>query len=572
MSTCRSGSLALLAATALATASTLFTALPAAADDTELFIGEAVAPPTARPNIMFILDTSGSMDGEVQSQAPFDPSEDWGSHYQDNRIYWKLDNQTLPPCEDDDDEEDWDGDGIDDCDNDQDNQYIDDEAFTCAVAMSSLKNTGIAVVAKVGMWRDSSGTSNDRWDILREDGHDDDDYVECSADEGVHGRTTTSSNKWAANGSNGAWSGSKSARIDWATAGQSLVTFYTGNYLNWARSPFVTRTRFEIVQEAAKNLLDNMADNVNVGLMRYSNDSDSTAEGGMVIHPIEAIENARGPMKTAIDGWVPDGFTPLSETLYEAHQYFTGGDVAWGRTSDRFTGSPNGDTPSTGAACVSGSCTPVGSKYKGPMTQSCQRNFIVFLTDGLPTRDKDNDDEIAKLIGHDCDKEDPADLQEADSGNCTDDLAQYMQENDLQAPKENGQQNVTSYWIGFGPDVARGSRFLQHVASGGGGGYYTAADTAELTEAFTEIVSRILSQTSMFTAPTVAINAFNRTQNLNYLYTAVFKPSQQYRWLGNIKKYRITPEGQIRDANGNLAVDPNTGFFFDDARRSWSAL
>ena len=34
---------------------------PAVADDTELFVGDAVAAPAGRPNIMFILDTSGSL-------------------------------------------------------------------------------------------------------------------------------------------------------------------------------------------------------------------------------------------------------------------------------------------------------------------------------------------------------------------------------------------------------------------------------------------------------------------------------------------------------------------------------
>ena len=70
----------------------------------------------------------------------------------------------------------------------------------------------------------------------------------------------------------------------------------------------------------------------------------------------------------------------------------------------------------------------------------------------------------------------------------------------------------------------------------------------------------------------MAVNAFNRTQNLNYLYMSVFKPATSYRWLGNIKKYRITPSGQIRDANDNAAVDPNTGFFVTGAQSYWSDM
>ncbi len=157
------------------------------------------------------------------------------------------------------------------------------------------------------------------------------------------------------------------------------------------------------------------------------------------------------------------------------------------------------------------------------------------------------------------------------NGKCTDDLAKWLNESDLRADRP-GVQNVTSYWIGFGDDVASGTAFLEKVAQRGGGKYYAAADTAELTEAFSEIISKILEQTTTFTSPTVAVNAFNRTQNLNYLYMSVFKPATSYRWLGNIKKYRVTQDGEIRDVNDNAAVDPNNGFFATGSQSFWSDM
>ena len=74
---------------------------------------------------------------------------------------------------------------------------------------------------------------------------------------------------------------------------------------------------------------------VNLGLMRYSNneggDADTAARGGMVTYPItELNETTRGEMKAQIDTWGPGGYTPLSETFYEAHQYLSGGNVAFG--------------------------------------------------------------------------------------------------------------------------------------------------------------------------------------------------------------------------------------------------
>ncbi len=187
MSTSILRSFALLTASAVLAAATLTAAKPAAADDTELFVGEAVSPPTARPNIMFILDTSGSMSGNVQSQTPYDGGTDFDGPFDDNRIYWATGTDPLPPCEDDDDNEDFDGDGIPDCDNDLSEQWVHEDAFRCAAAIPGLGSAGLAAMNKAAQWRDRSGTSNDRWENMRSTAHDDDDYVECDADAGVHG-------------------------------------------------------------------------------------------------------------------------------------------------------------------------------------------------------------------------------------------------------------------------------------------------------------------------------------------------------------------------------------------------
>ena len=150
MSTSILRSFALLTASAVLAAATLTAAMPATADDTELFVGEAVSPPTARPNIMFILDTSGSMTGDVQSQTPYDAGTDFGGPFDDNRIYWATGTDPLPPCEDDDDDEDYDGDGIDDCDNDLSEQWVDEDAFRCAAAVSGLGSAGLAAIEQGG--------------------------------------------------------------------------------------------------------------------------------------------------------------------------------------------------------------------------------------------------------------------------------------------------------------------------------------------------------------------------------------------------------------------------------------
>ncbi len=206
---------------------------------------------------------------------------------------------------------------------------------------------------------------------------------------------------------NGPWSSNSANKIDWARGGP--ITFYSGNYLNWKASSTITRTRLEIMQEVLTTLLDNLDDNVNVGLMRYSNDTgndnDAAAQGGMVVKEMGKIEDNRAAMKTEINGWNAAGWTPLSETLYEATQYYRGDKVYFGgganatthpsvfSKSDKFTSNPNGDTPSVTASRNASDKT----LYDSPADQDCQKNYLVFLTDGLPTQDNEANARIESL-------------------------------------------------------------------------------------------------------------------------------------------------------------------------------
>lgn len=549
---------------------TVLAAMPAWADDTELFIGPAVSAPPSRPNILFILDTSGSMANTLMTQEDWSASTTYSGDCTSNRIYWSR--TTTPPS----------------CSGSSPtrNQYVDNDRFACNAARPALNTAGIAVVERAAQWFPTSPSRARRWRTLT--AGDNTNWVDCAADQGIHGsHSSPVPNRYARDGTSGPYS--STAGI-WPSGGETgPVTFYTGNYINWLNGGRVSRTRLHVVRSAMNNLLDTLADgSVNVGLMRYSNDRPflpNAADGGMVVEAMGTLDAAkRAAMKATIASWIPKGSTPLTETLYEASLYFRGEPVAWGLTSDQcynsgdnqpdcpFAPNPVSDTPSVAASRMASD----PSRYDSPADDGCQRNYIVYLTDGLPQSDSDSDAQIralprfAEINGYATCTGGPTIASDGDgTGQCLDELARWMNESDLR-PDRPGVQNVTSYWIGFGAGVAAGTASLQHVAARGGGRYYSAADTAELSVAFTSIISRILEQSTTFTAPAVAVNAFNRTQNLNYLYMSLFKPAASYRWVGNIKKYRVTPTGTIVDANGNAAVDATTGFFTRSSQSYWS--
>ncbi|HQX46879.1 MAG TPA: hypothetical protein PK555_05665, partial [Steroidobacteraceae bacterium] len=494
MSTHRSRLATALACGALSLAS----GAAALADDTEIFVNQA-ALRDVKPNILFIIDTSGSMSSTVQApRAPYDPATTYGGSCSAGTVYWRESGtgSTEPPA----------------CNSPS---RISAAANRCAAARSSLAGLAGSWTGDTARFDPVSAT----WSRLS--GAAPDSLVECRADSGTQGPDDTSSLRYAQNGDAGApWSANPSREIDWGTA--STYTLYSANWLNWYYSPPVPTaiSRLQTVQAVATSLVGSISD-VNLGLMRFS----SNTEGGMVIHEIADIATARDSLVDNINSLTADGFTPLSETMYEAGQYFAGRAVAYGAQSEV------GGTPSPS---VPASRDPQdASRYQSPIAYQCQRNFAILLTDGEPTLDTGANALIpalpgyASLVGGGC--------SGTGDGACLADMTQYLHDADLSSALP-GQQNVTTYTVGFGPDV-EGSTLLDQTATRGGGQAYSADNVANLTTTLQAIVGDILQTSSTFTTPSVSINAFNRTETLNDLYISVFNPEATAHWPGNLKKY-----------------------------------
>jgi type IV pilus assembly protein PilY1 len=518
----------------------------ARADDTEIFFGANSNPAASRPNILFVIDTSGSMGSLVTTQMPYDPNTNYSGSCRPDRVYWTTGtNASAPP-----------GCGT--------SQYVDLGKFYCVAAKPSLDATGVYTAAPAAQWNGSS--SPKQWTTLstRRTGNE----TDCAADNATRSGQANADGKYPGNGSNGPYTSNAAQAIVWGQGNATQTyTFFSGNFMNyWYGARTVSRTRLQIVQDVLNQTLDGLA-NVNVGLMRY----DTGAEGGMVIQPVSDISTSLAAMQAQVNSLSPSGNTPLSETLYEAALYFRGSAVDFGNRS-----SP--------VLSVAGSRKSANTtQYQSPITSDCAKNFIVYLTDGLPNADYSAEAKILALpdfrtkIGSSCGPNVPVDGTQSGtnltSGRCFDDLAEYLYQTDQATgtngtPSVSGVQNVTLYTIGFGPDVA-GTQLLIDAARRGGGQAYDADDTASLTTVLQSIVRNILTQNTFFTSPAISVNAFNRTRNLNDLFITMFQSVGDYHWPGNLKKYRLRENGTIVGSNGLPAVDPSTGFFRIDANSFW---
>jgi type IV pilus assembly protein PilY1 len=488
---------------------------PARADDAELFLGDAGDSPAAA-NVLFIIDTSGSMDAEVETQAPWDASQSYSGCYKRDVVYFAATGGT-PACDS--------------------KNFIKKSVNYCAAARAQFTSAGYFNGPTL-LWDKNAK----RW-VAPASGKDD-RPLECEADRGIDG--DGGSKRFAADGAGGPWASSSAQEPSWSGS----VTLYDGNWLNWnASPPTTTRTRLEVVQEVVDNLAGSLT-NVNVGIMRFNED-----EGGRIVQAVKSIETNRAAVIDVVDDLSPDGFTPLSETLFEASRYFFGGSVDYGDFET------SADERSVAASRVGNRLD--SRVYLSPVTEKCARNFIILLTDGEPNEDGGADAKIrslpgfSTLVGASCDG--------SGEGACLDDLADYLRQADTN-PSLPGVQNVVTHVIGFTLDLP----LLESTAARGGGEYYLADDTVTLTSALSGIVASINDSAGTFAAPTIPVNAFNRTQNLSDIYLSVFQATDRARWPGNLKKYRFT-DGVLTGRDGRPAIDAATGTFARDAWSFWSA-
>lgn len=569
----------------------------ASADDSEVFFNDANASNGSKANILLILDTSGSMNRSVEEtvvggEAPYDPDDDYpdgGANCDSDYIYyWPIANGTEPTS----------------C-NAPGLQRFDGDVLRCNAAWSGLNGAAgyYGGTDRFVRLRRNSG-SNYTWnsDLAVSNGYD----IECFADNGTHGRYSSSSGRYpkltAGSSINDSWT--TNALNQWWGGSNNGTQYYlfSPNYIRYKHDPppNINRvSRLDAVKTAVTQLMSAIS-NVNLGIMRYDRDAD----GGMVMLPISDLtDSQKSNVISTVNAFQPSGSTPLSETLYEAYRYLSGGPVEYGNGSSVCTAITNADEDENGS-CASGANIaypsvatsrvgddPSNDVYQSPLDEaSCKaNNHIIYLTDGLPTSDTGRNIAIRALTGATSCPDADGDGYSNSDGDCLALLSEYMFENNL-----NGENTtVRSHFIGFGADVVSEAavNYLSTAATAGGGQFHTADNITSLSNAFNAIVNLAAAETSAtFTSPAVAVNSFNKTQVLEDLYVAMFKPTVTTRWPGNVKKFKLrtltetdnstTPPTTTKTVAivgktlsgavaSESAVDNSSGFFKDSARDFW---
>lgn len=210
--------------------------------------------------------------------------------------------------------------------------------------------------------------------------------------------------------------------------------------------------------------------------------------------------------------------------------------------------------------------------YKSPILSGCAKIYSLNFIFGVTQQDSESDSEIEK------------DDNSSDMGMGISNLPNQNNERfkavlarlyGMDLSGAGYQQNVTSYIFTPGPT------FQQHEMqqAGSGGGIQTAfdiTDPSDFEAQFEDILSSILSVSTTFVAPSIAVNVYNRSQVENDLFIAMFNAptSAIPLWPGNVKKVNLNEDSNgavtLVDVNGDNAVDPNQGRISKDALTFWT--
>ncbi|MCW9004262.1 MAG: PilC/PilY family type IV pilus protein, partial [Gammaproteobacteria bacterium] len=530
---------------------TMVVSTPVVAEDIEIYLQNNVGTSKINPNIMFVLDTSGSMGKALMLNETYDPLVNYSLRtdpatgkkgcFDPNRMYHSTTSDVS-------------------CISAFTQNYYLMAQNNCQRLIDGFASVGsyTATFAQYNINTNSWGQLKDKVKTQK--------VIECDVDQGIHGDggvemyidITGSGSPYTTN--------TAGASTSWGSLATDTLTFYSGNWMNYKiTSVGVVSTRLEVMRDVIINLLYGI-DGVNVGLMKFDK-----YNGGPVIYEMQDVTASRNNMVAEMNTWSPQLYTPLSETLYEAFLYFSGGLIDYGNTSI---------PKSVGGSKLLGEpkhyASPVDPKFA-----ECQKQFLIMLTDGAPTHDTGADAKIEALPGFEG-TDGGSDCFGTGNGACLDDLAGYMNKHGFDAylgASEPGIKDVqlNTYTIGFADDVnadPAAVKLLSDTAKQGGGSFFVAHNQSDLLNTLQEIIREIKGIDTTFSSPAVSVNAFNRSRHREELYFSLFKPSVKNHWDGNLKRYKLAfdlnGDPIIEDANGNNAVNLTTGFFKDTATSFWT--
>lgn len=196
-----------------------------------------------------------------------------------------------------------------------------------------------------------------------------------------------------------------------------------------------------------------------------------------------------------------------------------------------------------------------GARYESPLTQECQVNAIILVSDGIPTI-RDHDDQIENVIGtptSGCEDLTSVFLNSnadaAEGGKCGPELVRELATNPQNPAVFDS--TVRTYTVGF--DVGGdGGDYLEMLGMAGNGGFFEATSPESLTTALSDILENLSTTSQSFAPLSIDVDRANFSHD-NRAFFSMFSPDATSAWGGNLKGFFIDDTGLI-DINNNPAT------------------
>ena len=382
------------------------------------------------------------------------------------------------------------------------------------------------------------------------------------------------------------------------TAERPNVLIILDNTANW-------NTAFINEKSALVQVVNGLSDQYNVGLMMFpeTGTPNDNVDGGYVKYHVRQMlpgnKTALSSIVNNLDKLADKGNNATTGlAMYEAYLYYAGKAslASFGKVKTDFAGNT---TFNPLAAPLTGHALPANpnasSLYTSPATDACQRNFIIYISNGPASENASARSKLQSLLAALVSKNPPDTIGITPSGqqaNWADEMAKYMANADVITGLD-GVQNVITYTVevdpgttGQGPDM---TALLKSMATNGKGKYFAVtsgvAGTA-IVDALNAIFSEVQAVNSVFASTTLPVSVNVRGTNLNQVYVGVFRPdaNKAPRWPGNLKLYNLaldpnssTPRAFLADAAnglppavGNSIENGVTGFVNGSATSFWT--
>lgn len=364
------------------------------------------------------------------------------------------------------------------------------------------------------------------------------------------------------------------------------VLIIMDNTANWS-------TAFTNEKAALVSVLSGLAqDRFKVGLMMFSETGagNSNPDGAYVRAALRLMNATNKPLYQSLVNSLnvtndKSNSGKLGLTMAEAYYYFSGANAYAGHNKAKrdYTGnSVAGYLPSNAVYALTGNAftSSASATYQNPVDSGCQKNFIIYISNGA-VQDNSSDTSTAnsKLAAAGGSTAQITLSPSGSQANVADEWARFM--------ATTAVTKVVTYTLDVDP-VATGqgpgfTSLLKSMASVGKGKYFKVDSSvnggSQISDALNQIFGEVQAVNSAFVSASLPVSVNTQGTYLNQVFIGIFRPDSNTapRWNGNLKQYQFRASlsgGRIVlnlvDADGNLAINNNTGFLTQCARSFWT--